>query len=57
MTEEEAYESGKRIVLQLEEMVFKRYTHSKRGQGFTLIPKKRYRDLEELKDFFTYLFL
>lgn len=42
---------------QLEDMVFKRHTHSKRGQGFMLIPKKRHRDLEELKDFFTYLFL
>lgn len=42
---------------QLEDMVFKGYTHSKRGQGFMLIPKKRHRDLEELKDFFTYLFL
>jgi len=42
---------------QLEEMVFKRYTHSKRGQGFTLIPKKRHRDLFELQEFFNYLFL
>ena len=39
----------------IEDIVFKRYSHSKRGQGITLIPKARIKDLTKLTDFFTQL--
>lgn len=41
----------------LEDIVFKKASHSKRGQGITLIPKARNKDLTQLTSFFTNLFL